>query len=114
MVLLPDHLHCIWTLPTGDSAYSRHWRQIKETFTRSFLHAGGEEGTLSPSRRNHGERAVWQQRFWEHTCQDQDDVNRCLDYIHWNPVKHKLVERVRDYPWSSFHRYVEQGIYPLD
>jgi putative transposase len=113
-VLLPDHLHSIWTLPQDDVDYSTRWRQIKEAFTRSFLQAGGQEGSLSASRKRHGERAIWQRRFWEHTCVDQDDLNRCIDYIHWNPVKHGLVERVRDYAWSSFHRFVEQGAYPLD
>ncbi len=114
VVLLPDHLHCIWTLPEGDTDYSTRWRQIKEVFTRSYLDAGGEEGARSKSRQHHAERAVWQRRFWEHTCWDQDDLNRCIDYIHWNPVKHGLVQRVRDYPWSSFHRHVAEGIYPLD
>jgi putative transposase len=114
IVLLPDHLHCIWTLPEGESNHSTHWRRIKEQFTRTYLDAGGAEGNRRESRLRHGERAVWQRRFWEHTCRDQDDLNRCIDYIHWNPVKHGLVERVRDYPWSSFHRYVEHGVYPLD
>jgi putative transposase len=113
-VLLPDHLHCVWTLPEADADYSTRWRQIKDAFTRSFLREGGEEGSLSASRRRQGERAVWQRRFWEHTCRDQDDLNRCIDYIHWNPVKHGLVKRVSDYPWSSFHRFVEQGVYPID
>jgi putative transposase len=114
MVLLPEHLHCVWTLPEGDADYPTRWRQIKEEFTRTFLESGGQEGTLSASRQRHGERAIWQRRYWEHTCRDQDDLNRCIDYIHWNPVKHGLVARVRDYPWSSFHRYVEEGIYLLD
>jgi putative transposase len=114
MVLLPDHLHWVWTLPEGDAAYPTRMRRIKEEFTRSFLEAGGVDGPLSNSRAKKRERAVWQRRFWEHTCYDQDDVNRCIDYIHWNPVKHGLVQRVKDYPWSSFHRYVEEGIYPLE
>jgi putative transposase len=114
MVLLPDHFHCVLTLPIGDSDYSTRVRQIKEGFTREFLKAGGAEGTTSTSRLRSGERAVWQRRFWEHTCVDQDDLNRCIDYIHWNPVKHGLVNLVKDYPWSTFHRFVQQEIYPLD
>jgi putative transposase len=114
MVLLPDHLHSVWALPERDADYSTRWRQIKELFTRLFLENGGEQGATSDSRRRHGERAVWQRRFWEHTCADQDDLNRCIDYIHWNQVKHGLVEQVRDYPWSSFHRYAERGVYPPD
>jgi putative transposase len=114
MVLLPEHLHCIWTLPEEDADYPTRWRQIKEEFTRSFLAAGCQEGGRSASRRRKGERGIWQRRFWEHTCKDQDDLNRCMDYTHWNPVKHGHVARVRDYPWSTFHRYVEEGVYPID
>jgi putative transposase len=114
IVLLPDHLHAIWTLPAGESDYSLRWAEVKEAFTRSFLSAGGEDGPVSPSRRKHPERSVWQRRFWEHTVRDEDDFKRCADYVHWNPVKHGLVARVRDYPWSSFHRYVESGEYDLD
>src|SRR5262245_44459873 len=114
MVLLPDHLHCVWTLPATDADYSTRLRQIKEAFTRAFLESGGAEGSSSESRQLHCERAVWQRRFWEHTCRDQDDLNRCIDYIHWNPVKHGLIRLPRDYPFSSFHRYVDQGVYPTD
>jgi putative transposase len=114
IVLLPDHLHAIWTLPDGDSDYSRRWAEVKEAFTRSYLRAGGHEGPTSLSRRKHRERGVWQRRFWEHTVRDEDDFKRCLDYVHWNPVKHGLVERVRDYPWSSFKRYVRLGEYDPD
>ncbi len=114
MVLLPEHLHCVWTLPEGDADYSLRWRQIKEAFSGSLPKSREETSTLTASRRRRRERAVWQRRFWEHTCQDQDDLNRCIDYIHWNPVKHGLVQRVRDYKWSSFHRYVAQGVYPID
>ena len=113
-VLLPDHLHAVWTLPEDDADYSTRWRQIKEAFTRLHRDQGGVDGTPSASRQRRAERAVWQRRFWEHTCRDQDELNRCIDYIHWNPVKHGLVREVRAYPWSSFHRYVEQGDYPLD
>lgn len=111
MVLLPDHLHTIWTLPPGDDKYSIRWARIKEEFTRVYLQGGGAEGTLSQSRLRHRERAVWQRRFWEHTCRDEDDLKRFFDYLHWNPVKHGLVARVRDYPWSSFHRWVKLGEY---
>ena len=113
-VLLPDHLHAIWTLPRGDDTYSDRWAAIKESFTRSYLAGGGEEGTLSGSRVRHRERAIWQRRFWEHTCRDEDDIERCMDYIHWNPRKHGLADRVRDYPFSSFHRHVRAGAYDID
>ena len=101
MVLLPDHFHCIWTLPSGDADYSLRWAKIKEEFTRSFLDAGGREGRMSDSRHKHRERAVWPRRFWEHTVRDENELKRCVDYSHWNPVKHELVPRVRDWAWSS-------------
>jgi putative transposase len=63
-------------------------------------------------RKSRRERGIWQRRFWEHLLRDQTDFNRHVDYIHWNPVKHGWVERVRDWPYSSFRRYVEQGVYP--
>jgi putative transposase len=113
VVLLPDHLHTVWTLPSGESDYSLRWARIKELFTRYFLKEGGKEGGATASRRRRRERAVWQRRFWEHTCRDEADLKRCLDYLHWNPVKHGLVARVQEYPWSSFHRFVELGEYEL-
>lgn len=111
MVLMPDHLHAIWTLPHGDSDYSVRWQQIKESFTRNFLRAGGSEAKRSDSRIRHRERAVWQRRFWEHTCEDQDDLKRCADYVHWNPKKHGFVRSVIEWPWSTFHRFVDEGEY---
>ncbi|MGO8746514.1 MAG: REP-associated tyrosine transposase [Thermoguttaceae bacterium] len=114
MALLPDHLHCIWTLPSGDDKYSRRWRRIKEEFTRTYLAGGGREIPQSRSRARHQERGVWQRRYWEHTCDDEADLKRCVDYIHWNPKKHGLVGTVKDWPWSSFHRYVQMGEYSLE
>lgn len=113
IVLLPDHIHTLWTLPDGDSAYPLRWKRIKERFTRRYLAAGGGES----GRRSRGPRRgrnVWQPRYWEHVVRDEDDFKRCLDYIHWNPVRHGLVARVLDYPWSSFHKWVELGEYDLD
>ena len=111
MVLLDDHLHAIWTLPPGESDYSTRWRLIKEEFTNSFLASGGTEGPVSAARRARGERGVWQRRFWEHEVRDADDLKRCLDYLHWNPVKHGYVTRAADYPWSTFHRWAALGEY---
>ena len=111
-VLLPDHLHALWTLPEGDADYSMRWKLIKEEFTESYLAAGGAEGPISVSRKLKKERGVWQRRFWEHTIESQDDYIHHMNYLHYNPVKHGLVKRVRDYPWSTFHRYVKLGIYP--
>ena len=111
IVLLPDHLHTIWSLPDQDQDFSLRWRKIKERFTTAFLSGGGQEAERSPSRRQRGERGVWQRRFWEHVVRDDDDFKRCLDYIHCNPVKHGLAERASAYPFSSFGRWVELGEY---
>jgi putative transposase len=110
-VLLPDHLHVVWTLPPGDSNYSIRWARIKSNFSRYYLEGGGSEGLSTSSRERHLERAIWQRRFWEHTCRDEDDLKRRVDYLHWNPVKHGLATSVLQYPWSSFHRFVLEGEY---
>ncbi len=114
IVLLPDHLHTVWTLPAGDAEYPMRWKCIKEQFTREYLARGGAEVPPSASRVRHGERGVWQRRYWEHTVRDAADLKRCVDYVHWNPKKHGYVANVRDWPWSSFHRYVELGEYTPD
>jgi len=113
-VLLPEHLHVVWILPEGDSNYSTRWSLIKDNFTRRFLANGGTEGERTESRTRRRERAVWQRRFWEHTCEDEEDLKNCVDYIHYNPVKHGLVKRVWDYPWSTFHAFVTRGEYDLE
>ena len=110
IVVLPDHLHGLWTLPPDDADYSTRWRLIKAAFARTL--APGER--LSARRPQKGERGVWQRRFWEHALRDQRDFNIHCDYIHYNPVKHGHVTRVADWPHSSFHRFVENGIYPPD
>ncbi|PQO46647.1 REP-associated tyrosine transposase [Blastopirellula marina] len=111
IVILPDHLHAIWTLPDNDNDYSLRWRKIKASFTKQWRKSGGLAETCNPSRIDKGEHGVWQRRFYEHTCRDEDDVRRCIDYVHVNPLKHGLVDRVCDWPWSTFHRYVRQGVY---
>jgi putative transposase len=110
IVVLPDHLHTIWTLPEGDADYATRWRQIKAAFSRRV--APGEQ--ISASRASKGERGIWQRRYWEHTIRDEDDFARHVDYVHINPVKHGLVTRVRDWQPSSFHRMVKLGVYPED
>jgi putative transposase len=109
IVILPDHLHCIWTLPEGDDRYSMRWRLIKTSFT-SGLRADG----VIVGRRSNGERRIWQRRFREHTIRDADDLQRHVDYIHFNPVKHGHVERVADWPYSSLHRHVAKGLLPAN
>jgi putative transposase len=103
-VILPDHLHCILRLPPGDADYPGLWREIKKRFSR--------EVDARTNARN--ERLVWQRRYYEHAIRDDEDWRRHMDYLHYNPVKHGLVKRVTDWPWSSFHRAVERGWYTED
>jgi putative transposase len=114
IVLLPDHLHCLWVLPPGDRDYSARWRWLKGEFTRSWLAIGGSEQTRGAARIKVRRRGVWQRRFWEHTIRDESDLERHADYIHYNPVRHQLASSPRDWPSSSFHRWVQTGHYPAD
>ncbi|RQW28674.1 transposase [Rhodobacteraceae bacterium CH30] len=107
-VILPDHLHCIWTLPEGDSDYPERWRRIKVAFSRGIP----DLVPPSASRTKKGERGVWQRRYWEHLLRDEDDWRHHVDYIHLNPVKHGLVTRPQDWLYSSYLRYVANGFYP--
>ncbi|MDZ7748158.1 MAG: transposase [Halofilum sp. (in: g-proteobacteria)] len=108
-VVLPDHLHAVVTLPPADDDYAGRWRAVKSGFVRRLRKAG----VVIP-RNTRGESALWQRRFWEHTIRDESDYRRHVDYIHFNPVKHGLAVRVRDWPYSSFHRHVARGILPVD
>ncbi|MGH8445973.1 MAG: REP-associated tyrosine transposase [Solimonas sp.] len=110
MVVLPDHLHCIWTLPPGDADFSTRWHAIKAGFSR------GIETTewLSERRQRKGERGIWQRRFREHVIRDEQDFERHVDYIHFSPVKHGYVMHPGDWKHSSFLRHVERGFYPPD
>jgi len=110
IVVLPEHLHAIWTLPTGDMNYALRWRLIKAFFSRKLPR--GE--SVSPSRSSRSERGIWQRRYWEHTIRDEEDFERHVDYIHFNPVKHGLVRSARDWEYSSFHRYVKKSLLPED
>jgi len=114
IVLLPDHLHSLWTLPSRDDRYSLRWRWIKREFTRLWLADGGAEQPLSASRVSQRRRGVWQRRYWEHMIRDEVDLEAHFDYIHYNPVKHGYAQRPCDWPWSSFHRWVRAGHYPVD
>ncbi|MRS13517.1 transposase [Enterobacteriaceae bacterium RIT691] len=96
-VVLPEHMHCIWTLPENDADYSGRWRDIKKRFTRALKGNG-----------------IWQPRFWEHAIRNENDLRRHMDYVYLNPLKHGWVQRVQDWPYSSFHRDVRKGIYPVD
>jgi putative transposase len=109
-VVLPDHLHCIWQLPPGDDDYPARWRLIKSHFSRSL--EPGER--RSESRLRKGERGIWQRRYWEHLIRDEQDYARHVDYIHYNPVKHGLVASAKDWPYSTFFRWVSRGVYTED
>ena len=109
IVVLPDHLHVIMTLPDDDADFSGRWKRIKSLFTHRLAASG-----VPVSRNHRGEFALWQRRFWEHTIRDDADFERCADYIHFNPVKHRLVASPADWPYSSIHRYVRAGLLPAD
>ncbi|MDC7789638.1 transposase [Rhodoplanes sp. TEM] len=109
IVVLPDHLHAVMTLPAGDADFSTLWALIKRRFTDVVAAAG-----VPVACHRNGEPALWQRRCWEHTIRDDRDHERHVDYVHFNPVKHGLVGRVYDWPWSSFHRFVRLGELPID
>jgi putative transposase len=107
-VVLPEHLHCVWTLPPGDDDNANRWRVIKQGFSKA-LPVTERRSSVRMAR---GERGIWQRRFWEHVVRDDEDYATHVDYCHINPLKHGLVEQVADWPYSTFHRYVERGLYP--
>ena len=108
IVILPDHLHCVWRLPAGDDDNANRWAKIKAGFSRR----PPAEERRSLQRVSRRERGIWQRRYWEHLIRDEHDLRRHVDYIHFNPVKHGHVPRVADGPHSSFHRCVKSGDYP--
>lgn len=109
-VALPDHLHCVWRLPQGDDDNATRWRHIKSHFSRAI--PTGER--LCARRQAKSERGIWQRRYWERFVRDEDHPRRCIDYVHINPQKHGYVERIADWPHSSFHRYVKTGLLSAD
>lgn len=108
--ILPDHIHAIWQLPPHDANFALRWRMIKSQFSRQFP-ANQQRSDSKAIRR---EKGIWQRRFWEHQIRDDNDLQRHVDYIHYNPVKHGYVQRVQDWEYSSFQRYVKQGCCLLD
>ena len=109
-VVLPEHLHCVIELPPNDMDFATRWRLIKMEFSKALPRTE----RISAVRTRRGERGIWQRRYWEHLIRDERDYRAHMDYVHINPLKHGLVERVAEWPYSTFHRLVDQGIYPVD
>ena len=109
-VVLPEHLHCILELPSDDHDFALRWKLIKRRFSESVPNTEYR----SEVRRRRRERGIWQRRYWEHVIRDELDYRTHMDYVHYNPVKHGHVTRVRDWPYSTFHRCVKLGMYPID
>lgn len=109
LVVLPEHLHTVWSLPPEDDDYPGRWRLIKARFSRTLAKAG-----VGVQRNTTGEYDLWQRRYWEHTIRDEADLRRCVDYAHYNPVKHAWVQHVSEWPYSTFRHYVKNGVYSQD
>ncbi|MEE9295065.1 MAG: transposase [Phycisphaerae bacterium] len=114
IVVLPDHLHTIWTLPDNDHDFSTRWSFLKRTFTKAWIKQGGCEQALSASRVRNRRRGVWQRRFWEHAIRNETDFARHCDYIHYNPVKHGVASCPHSWAFSSFRQFVADRIYDED
>ncbi len=110
MVVLPEHLHAIWSLPTDDCDYSLRWSLIKSGFSRSLK----KTEYINDSRKGKRERGIWQRRYWEHQIRDEKDLARHVDYIHFNPVKHGYTNSAVKWPYSSIHRYIREGVLPCN
>jgi putative transposase len=113
-VLLPDHLHFIWTLPCDDADFGIRWAIIKRFVTKQCNPELKRDDWMKPSKIKRKESTLWQRRFWEHQIRDDKDYEKHVDYIHYNPVKHGLAKQASDWPFSTFHRYREKGLYEID
>ena len=109
-VVLPEHMHCVLTLPADTDNFPVRWRLIKLLFSKGLPRTE----RLSSVRRQRSERGIWQRRYWEHTITSEHDYTQHINYVHINPLKHQLVSRVQDWPFSTFHQYVREGILPLN
>lgn len=111
-VLLPDHLHCLWTLPPGDADFATRWSLIKRQVSVCCREYCRRPEWLSGSKRKHRESTLWQRRYWEHRIRDEHDYARYIDYIHYNPVRHGHCRTPGEWPYSTLHRYIAQGVLP--
>ena len=112
MVVLPDHIHALWTLPLADANFAMRWMLVKQLFTKKLRAKRAEAG--SGRSRGKGEVDIWQRRYWEHLIKDDDDYANHVEYVHFNPVKHGWVRQVKDWPHSSFHQWVRDGRVHVD
>lgn len=110
MVVLPEHLHALMTLPKNDNDFATRWMLIKSGFSRQLP----KRERINDSRQAKGERGIWQRRYWEHLIRDERDFSQHVDYIHYNPVKHGHVAAAVDWPYSTIHQYIEQGLVDAD
>ena len=104
LVVLPDHVHCVWTLPENDDDFSVRWHRLKRHFSI------GIDGSTNHRRGKH----IWQNRFWEHLIRDEKNLHHCLDYMHYNPVKHGYVAKPSDWKYSTFLQHVKHGHYDMN
>jgi putative transposase len=109
-VVLPEHMHCVIELPSDDADFATRWRLIKAGFSKAIPKCERRSNV----RIRRGERGIWQRRFWEHLIKNEADFQAHIDYVHINPLKHGLISQVKDWPYSTFHKLVEQGVYPIN
>jgi putative transposase len=114
IVILPEHLHLMMQLPEGDANYSARISKIKKNFGKQYIEKNLSNQFLTDSASKRNERGIWQRRFWEHRIKSYEDYVAHLNYIHYNPVKHKLVQGVADWKWSTSHRFLKNGFYDID
>jgi putative transposase len=113
-VLLPEHLHCIWTLPPDDNDFPTRWAMIKRKVSLACGEQYKHPEWMTASKHKHRESTLWQRRYWEHQIRDEADFRRHMNYLHWNPVKHGHARSAGEWPYSTFQRHVKQGMYPAD
>jgi putative transposase len=109
-VVMPEHLHAIWRLPPGDADFPMRWLLIKAGFSRRIA----KTEVIAASHAAKRERSIWQRRYWEHQIRDETDLERHVDYIHYNPVKHCWVTSAADWPHSTLREYIKRGMAPVD
>lgn len=111
-IIMPDHIHMVWTLPADSDDYPTRWRLIKSYFSKNYQPTTSDP--VTDSRMLKGEKTIWQRRYWEHLIRDEEDLQRHVDYIHYNPVKHGLAKSPAVWKYSSIHSFIQSGIYPVD